>query len=397
MLLKQIIKPSQLYINYKKLTLFNSTLLPTTTLVNGLLETDDYIKTGIPNSKYNLKLLKNEKSLDITLNRTLNPFINIDPYKAVENDIVSVGASLKSLIGSDHPVLHLVANHFFDVPGKRVRPTIVLLLSRALSITGQSSPSQKRLSEISELIHTASLLHDDVIDSSSTRRGHPTVHSVYGNKLAILGGDFLLARASMALAHLKAPEVILRMSMIIEHLVKGEVMQMASVAHKELEESLRFYIIKSFYKTASLLANSCKSAALLGNHDARVQEIAYDFGTHAGLAFQIVDDILDVQSSSEQMGKPSGIDLKCGLATAPVLFASQEFPELKNMIAAKFKGADDVKNALELIGKSKGIEKSKELAIFHASQAAAALKELPDSEARSCLLSLLDKIINRKK
>lgn len=276
-----------------------------------------------------------------------------------------------------------------------------MLVSRALNSHVTNSDlnfaAQKRLSEITEMIHTASLLHDDVIDEAETRRGVQSVNAKYGNKLAILGGDFLLARASVGLAKLQNPHVILLMSTIIEHLVKGEVMQMASVAQFGLKETIDYYVTKSFYKTASLLAHSCRSTAILGGHNDSLQEIAYDFGTHLGLAFQVVDDLLDVQESSESLGKPAGNDLACGLATAPVLYAAEEYPQLKKMIANKFRGENEVKDALTFISKSQGFTRSRALAVFHASQAAAALQQLPDSTAKSCLFALIGKILNRRK
>jgi hexaprenyl-diphosphate synthase len=258
-------------------------------------------------------------------------------------------------------------------------------------------PTQRRLSEITEMIHTASLLHDDVIDEASTRRGLPSVNALYGNKLAILGGDFLLARASVALAHLRHPDVIICMSTVIEHLVKGEVMQMKSASSVGLKETIDYYLTKSFYKTASLMANSCKSVALLGNCNAEQQQIAYDFGTHIGLAFQIIDDLLDLQVSAELLGKPAGQDLQCGIATAPVLYAAEEFPHLKQLIDAKFKGPNDVRTALECIFRGNSMQRSRELAMRHAQQAAAAVAALNPSPAQSALFSLIHQVIARQK
>jgi hexaprenyl-diphosphate synthase len=271
------------------------------------------------------------------------------------------------------------------------------LSSAAPAVADLLLPTQRRLSEITEMIHTASLLHDDVIDESDTRRGLPSVNALYGNKIAILGGDFLLARASVALAHLRHPDVIILMSTVIEHLVKGEVMQMKAASTTGLKETIDYYLTKSFYKTASLIANSCKSVALLGGHGSELQQVAYDYGTHLGLAFQIVDDLLDLEASAAALGKPAGNDLVCGVATAPVLYAAEEFPHLKPLIAGKFKGPNDVQTAIECIFRGQAMQRSRELAWRHAQQAAAAIAVLKPSRSQSALFSLINQVLSRKK
>jgi geranylgeranyl pyrophosphate synthase len=206
-----------------------------------------------------------------------------DPFQMVQDDVKTLSAAMKELLGSDHPVLESCARYFFDTDGgKKIRPAMVLAVSYALNsqpcsstcadVTSSNqvnitrnyaSPSQIRLAEITEMIHTASLFHDDVIDKASTRRGVPSVNQVFGNKLAILGGDFLLSRASIALARLRNIEVVEIMSTVIEHLVKGEIMQMRPSQTRGVS-ALEYYLKKNFYKTASLMGHSCLSAAVLG-------------------------------------------------------------------------------------------------------------------------------------
>ena len=217
---------------------------------------------------------------------------SLDPFQLVEKDISTLSGGIKALLGSDHPVLESCAKYFFEIDGgKKIRPTMVLAVAYALNSQGSnsggssssgssssssnssgsssSSPgpaaasaSQKRLAEITEMIHTASLFHDDVIDKATTRRGHSSVNQVFGNKLAILGGDFLLSRASVALARLRNTEVIELLSTVIEHLVKGEIMQMRTSTTGT--SALEYYLRKNFYKTASLMGHSCLAAAVLG-------------------------------------------------------------------------------------------------------------------------------------
>eukprot|EP00455_Lapot_gusevi_P016175 TRINITY_DN1827_c0_g1_i2.p1 TRINITY_DN1827_c0_g1~~TRINITY_DN1827_c0_g1_i2.p1 ORF type:complete len:426 (-),score=58.84 TRINITY_DN1827_c0_g1_i2:82-1359(-) len=374
-------------------------------LQNGVLGGDTFYQTGIPNSCYSIET-KGDETLEAALNKILLTHRTTDPFKTVETDLRSISDSLKELVGSDHPVVHKAATHFFDVAGKRFRPTIVLLMGRALSmgLVGTPPPSteslimaQRRLSEITEMIHTASLLHDDVIDTADLRRNAKTVNSMYGNKIAVLGGDFLLARASMALAHLRNTDAVILISTAIEHLAKGEIMQMRSGSDTGLIESLRYYTTKSFYKTASLIANSCKAAAVLAGHNEMVQDIAYAYGTHLGLAFQIIDDMLDVEGNTETLGKPANNDMNSGLATAPVLFAAEEYPQLKDMISTNFRRPGDPEKALEFVLNSQALKRSRELAVHHAQQAVAAVLQLNPSAAQSALISVVDRVLHRSK
>jgi hexaprenyl-diphosphate synthase len=207
-------------------------------------------------------------------------------------------------------------------------------------------PSQRRLAEITELIHTASLLHDDVIDHSVARRGSPSANLEFGNKMAVLAGDFLLGRASVALARLRNAEVVELLATVIANLVEGEFMQLKNTARDERnpkwsEETMTYYLEKTYLKTASLISKSCRAAALLGRTDATTVEAAYAYGKNLGLAFQLVDDMLDYTRSEKDLGKPAGADLELGLATAPLLFAWKTNPELGALVGRKFGQAGD--------------------------------------------------------
>jgi geranylgeranyl pyrophosphate synthase len=240
------------------------------------------------------------------------------------------------------------------------------------------------------------LFHDDVIDGADTRRGKATVHMVFGNKMAILAGDYLLARASICLARLRNVQVVETMSTIIEHLVRGEVMQMRGTSSEEgKNERMDYYLRKNFYKTGSLMANSCKSAALLGECPPNLVAASYKYGKHVGMAFQLVDDVLDFEGSILSMGKPALGDLNAGLSTAPVLFAAEEYPELEPLMDRKFKEQGDVERAVELVFASKGIERTKQLARVHAELAMEAALELDGGIHRDALINLAYKVVSR--
>lgn len=307
--------------------------------------------------------------------------------------------NIRKLLGSGHPVLATVAKYYTQSEGKHVRPLLVLLMSRATAFAPKQSrscspssnsidtpispptvlfdrnpdqtpsstplsdsnpesdyafpndttilPSQRRLAEITELIHTASLLHDDVIDHSTTRRSSPSANTTFGNKMAVLAGDFMLGRASVALARLHDPEVIELLATVIANLVEGEFMQLKNTASDEKnpiwnEQTITYYLQKTYLKSASLISKSCRAAALLGQCAPNVVEAAYQYGKNLGLAFQLVDDMLDYTISGQELGKPAGADLELGLATAPLLFAWRSRPELGVLVGRKFVKEGDV-------------------------------------------------------
>uniref|UniRef100_K3X305 Solanesyl diphosphate synthase n=1 Tax=Globisporangium ultimum (strain ATCC 200006 / CBS 805.95 / DAOM BR144) TaxID=431595 RepID=K3X305_GLOUD len=323
----------------------------------------------------------------------------MDPFELVRDDMVTVTESIKNILGSDHPVLSAVAKYFFEHDGGKKaaeahRAAMGLPLPEHQSVEFTQA-AQQRLAQIAEMIHTASLLHDDVIDEADTRRGVPSVNKVFGAKLAILAGDYMLARSSMSLARLRSLEAVELMSTVIEHLVKGEVMQMKNADGRDDITPFEYYLRKNYYKTGSLMANSCKAALALGKHDAHVSDMGFAYGRHIGLAFQLIDDVLDYQG--HQSGKPLLADLKSGLATAPLLLAQEEFPVLRELAARKFSQPGDIDLASELVEKSTGIARSRELAIGQAELACQAAMQYAPSPARDALVRLAQLVVYRSK
>lgn len=328
------------------------------------------------------------------------PGVSVDPLRIVGKELKFLTKNIRKLLGSGHPMLDKVAKYYTWSEGKHVRPLLVLLMSQATALaprnphTHHSSispqqqsyisepissplvlsdanpdtspltapaaelegifgedpnilPAQRRLAEITELIHTASLLHDDVIDNAVTRRSSSSANTQFGNKMAVLAGDFLLGRASVALARLRNPEVIELLATVIANLVEGEFMQLKNTASDErspvfTDDTITYYLQKTYLKTASLISKSCRATALLGNSTPDIVEAAYSYGRNLGLAFQLVDDMLDYTVNSVEFGKPAGADLELGLATAPLLFAWKSNPELGALVGRKFEQPGDV-------------------------------------------------------
>ncbi|PSS04917.1 Solanesyl diphosphate synthase [Actinidia chinensis var. chinensis] len=341
----------------------------------------------------------------------------LDPFSLVENELSMLANRLRSMVVAEVPKLASAAEYLFKmgVEGKRFRPTVLLLLATALNvrIPGPASDGvidslpmelrkrQQRIAEITEMIHVASLLHDDVLDDADTRRGIGSLNFVMGNKIAVLAGDFLLSRACGALASLKNTEVVSLLATAVEHLVTGETMQMTTASEQRC--SMEYYMQKTYYKTASLISNSCKAVAVLAGQTTEVSMLAYEYGKNLGLAYQLIDDVLDFTGTSTTLGKGSLSDIRHGIITAPLLYAMEEFPQLHAVCDRGLKNSADVDLALGYLGKSHGIQRSRELAAKHANLASAAIDSLPENDdedvqrSRRALVDLTQIVITRSK
>nr|UNJ16453.1 prenyl transferase [Boldiaceae sp.] len=316
---------------------------------------------------------------------------NIKFDTSIKEDIKILNRNLRNLVRAQHPILYAAAEHLFIAGGKRLRPAIILLVSKATN--KEILPSQRRLAEITEIIHTASLVHDDVIDDCSTRRGIKTVHSTFNTKIAVLAGDFLFAQSSWYLANLNQLDVVKIISKVITDFAEGEVKQNLNLF--DVTVSINDYIEKSFYKTASLIAASCQATSILTNNNYAMSLNLYLYGKHLGVAFQIIDDILDIISSGSILGKPEGSDLKNGNLTAPCLFTLFKTNYIKNIIKREFSEYNDINIILEEIKKGKGILKARDLAAEHLQASLNCLKELDKSDSKQELHNLTEYILNR--
>ena len=314
-------------------------------------------------------------------------------FSPVESDLTVLTETLKQLVGARHPILYAAAEHLFGAGGKRLRPAIVLLASRATMPMQDITSKHRRLAEITEMIHTASLVHDDVVDEAGVRRGVPTVHSSFGNRVAVLAGDFLFAQASWHLANLDNLTVVKLLSQVIMDLAEGEIQQ--GLNRFDASLSIDAYLEKSYYKTASLLANSAKAAGVISDVPTQISDDLYSYGRHLGLAFQIVDDILDFTASEDELGKPACSDLKSGNVTAPALYALEEHPTLARLIDREFAEEGDFERAIALIEDSQGLARTRKLARTHSQLAIRHLENLPQSEPRQALEKLADYVISR--
>ncbi|KAK8664541.1 hypothetical protein V6N13_084326 [Hibiscus sabdariffa] len=321
----------------------------------------------------------------------------LDPFSLVADELSLVANRLRAMVVAEVPKLASAAEYFFKlgVEGKRFRPTVLLLMATALNVhllepaaagvgdflTTELRTRQQSIAEITEMIHVASLLHDDVLDDADKRRGIGSLNAVMGNKLAVLAGDFLLSRACVALAALKNTEVVSLLATVVENLVMGETMQMN--ASSEQLCSMEYYMQKTYYKTASLISNSCKAIALLAGQTTEVAMLAFEYGKNLHHS----ERVLYPTSSME----------------SPILFAMEEFPQLHAVVYQGFDNPENIDIALEYLGRSHGIQRTRELAMKHANLAAAAIDSLPESnddrviKSRRALVELTQRVITRNK
>lgn len=322
------------------------------------------------------------------------------PYETVSTDIKDLHKNIQKSLETDNKLLNELALYHFDGQGKSFRPMVIL--NTALAYNYHSDvhdariiKSQKEIAEIAEMIHVSSLVHDDVIDGADYRRGLLTVQSTWGQRRAILTGVYILSIASIKLARLQNVRIVEILSQVLEDLVKGEFMQIENI--KESNDYFEPYITKTYKKTASLLANSCKAVALLSTDEDDLIEGAFEYGKNLGIAFQLIDDLMDFISSEELMGKPFAADLKLGLATAPVLFAAETHQELYPLIIRRFSQPGDIDFTWQCVNKSNGILKTRQLAEEYCHNAISSVSQLKDSPFKQNLILVSEIVLNRLK
>lgn len=322
---------------------------------------------------------------------------DLDPFDLVKPDILDFNRDIQSYLDSGDVSLDFITQYYFKYPGKHIRPTIALILSRVLNGSSfeefykhEIHHSQKIFSQVIEMMHCSSLIHDDVIDNGEKRRGQIAVHKKVGNKPAILGGDYLISTASLISTDLNDIKLIELISTILENLSIGELIQL-DTKEGDLDTLLYSYCHKTYLKTAALIANGCKGIGYYGGYP----EKCFEFGKHLGLAFQYIDDILDFIGDEKTLGKPKLNDIKEGIATGPVLFACAHDPSFINLIQRKFSEPDDIFIANEAALKY-GIETTRRLALIHLTKSLESLDFIPkDSFAYSALSSLALKVYDR--
>jgi len=320
----------------------------------------------------------------------------------VKKNLSSFEEKLKDSLNSDSPLISEVAYHLSSLKGKRLRPALVFL---SFGLCGNSehdfraSSCAMNVALAIELIHNATLLHDDVIDQSQFRRGQVSVNHKWSNLVSVLMGDFLLANAFKLLVRTKSPFLLSSISKATEQVSIGEMNQIQESHNYELDEKTYLQIIAE--KTASLFATSCESGALAAEADQKSKEQLKNYGLNLGMAFQITDDLLDWIGETEKTGKGLGNDLKEGKITLPLIHTLREAEEssrkkIFGLLENDF-NQKDFDQILSLIKGNGGVEYSRQKAKTFGERALSQLSDLEDSEYKQALENLVSFVIKRDK
>jgi len=313
----------------------------------------------------------------------------------VESDLIRVERVFRNEFLSDLKVISDVASHVRDAGGKRIRPALLLLASRLLSHT---SDRMITLGAVVEYIHTATLLHDDVIDEAATRRGRKSANSRWGNKTTVLIGDFLYTK-SMAMALTQDNLGILRLlSDVTLRMIEGQVLEIEREADLSVREDQHIDIIRR--KTADLFSVCMRIGAILGNASPEQEQALSSYGLALGLAFQMKDDLLDFTASEKKLGKPVGLDLREGKLTLPVIYMLEKGDaQTRAMVetVVEDRGFDRVSHAeiVALAKRSGALARAEAMAVQQAETARAALGVFAPSPERTALVTLPDFILAR--
>ena len=321
--------------------------------------------------------------------------VDLEPLPA---DLVRVEAALRESVRTPDPFLGDVASHLIGAGGKRLRPTLTLCAAYASSWGGAPAapvPDEVITGAVSvELVHLGSLYHDDVIDEAETRRGVPSVNARWNNIVAILAGDFLLARASSLAASLGA-DVAGLLAATIGELCRGQVLELQHLFDVGRTEEGYESTIEG--KTAALFATACRIGGMVSDVDDATLDALTRFGLHLGMCFQVVDDVLDLTATDEALGKPSGQDLLEGVYTLPVIYALRDLPELRDRLGRPL-DPDELADARRVATANGVVDTALAVARDHATKAIGALQGADGLDPRVCgaLTSLVDRQVTRQ-
>jgi octaprenyl-diphosphate synthase len=306
----------------------------------------------------------------------------------------AMDALIEQRLASEVPLVGQVSRYIVAAGGKRLRPALLLLMCGAL---GCGHEQRLNLAAVVEFIHTATLLHDDVVDESTLRRGRPTANEAFGNPASVLVGDFLYSRAFQMMVLSQNMRVMQVLSEATNVIAEGEVQQLMNMHDASLAEADYLHVIRS--KTAKLFEASARLAAILAGSDASIEASCAQYGQALGTAFQIIDDVLDYDGEVAQMGKNLGDDLREGKVTLPLIIAMERSPaDDRALIARAIEegGTDQLEAIMAIVRRTGAIETTRLLAAGEAERAIEALSGLADNVYRRALIDLAAQLLVRR-
>jgi octaprenyl-diphosphate synthase len=317
-------------------------------------------------------------------------------FSVIANELMQVELEFERQARSNVQVIDYLGEYLRASGGKRVRPALTILSNYAVGGDG-SRYNSIRMATVMEFLHTATLVHDDIIDKADTRRKRPTVNALYGNETAVLMGDWLYMSAfETSLAERSLP-VLDILTSVTRKMTEGELLQLTLLGEADISEAQYFDVLKR--KTAYLFSASCEIGSILGGASEKQQTALRDYGLYLGTAFQLIDDLLDFTSSEEALGKAAGADLLGGKVTLPLIYLRDTEPNAREMVETVLREGkySSVKpqDLLDAIDRSGALEQARTRANEYAESACTALDVLPDSDYCESLRALPTYILNR--
>src|SRR5215213_2095641 len=317
-------------------------------------------------------------------------------FRLISNELMQVELEFERQARSNVQVIDYLGEYLRASGGKRVRPALAILSNYAVGGDG-SRYNSIRMATVMEFLHTATLVHDDIIDKADTRRKRPTVNALYGNETAVLMGDWLYMSAFETSLAERSLAVLDILTSVTRKMTEGEILQLTLLGETEVSEAQYFDVLKR--KTAYLFSASCEIGAILGGASEKQQTALRDYGLYLGMAFQLIDDLLDFTSSEEVLGKAAGADLLGGKVTLPLIYLRDTEPNARKMVQTVLREGkySSVKpqELLDAIVRSGALEQAQARAHQYAEEACAALDILPESEYADSLKSLPTYILDR--
>ncbi len=316
-----------------------------------------------------------------------------DVYTLIKSDMDAVNNTIKRRLYSEVVLINQISHHIINSGGKRLRPVLVLLSARAMGYEGSHHID---LAAIIEFIHTATLLHDDVVDSSELRRGQETANELWGNEASVLVGDFLYSRSFQMMVDVGNMRVMEILAGTTNTIAEGEVLQLLNCNDADTTEER--YITVIHYKTAKLFEAASQLGAVISGSKPQLEQAMVKYGMHLGTAFQLVDDMLDYSAPGEEIGKNVGDDLAEGKPTLPLIYAMRNgTPEQAAIVrqAIEEGGLADIDRIREVIETTDAIAYTAKTAREEANMAKAALEGVPDSPYKQALITLAEFSVNR--
>ena len=303
----------------------------------------------------------------------------------------------KQALNSDVKLINSISGFLVKNRGKRIRPILTLLCAR---LCDNPSKYSYKAAAMMELLHVATLIHDDIVDDAKMRRGKPSIKQVWKNKISVLMGDFILSKALINMVNLKNFDALDLISKTAEKLSAGEIMQIEKSLTRNMPKEVYYDMINQ--KTASLIAASCELGAITTTNDNSDRKSTFEYGNNLGMAFQIKDDLFDFLGSENETGKDSGGDVKKNMITLPLIFCLEnatrsEKKKLKTLVGSKKKSNSNLREINDLISELGGFDYSKNKLQEFSDKAVAAIDSYDDSETKNSLIKLVEFNVNRLK